>query len=217
MISADKIAAAILMHVRRAAGRRKKPIVTREFTLGQSAVRADLALLGDEFIGIEIKGLRDNLKRFPAQMAAYSRFFNKTIAVVDNRHLRHIRDDTLCGAALWSFDINGELKEVKVGGPAHEIETKAYLETMTQQEKKRYVRPKTLEDDIPVIFRQVFESRYGPTSSQFWASVSRRRIHDDDLSMLSRFSEARLVSQRHSEERKNFWQQWAAELEEGAD
>jgi hypothetical protein len=216
MMTGDSIAAAVLMHIRRAAGRRK-PVVTREFTLGESSVRADLAILGDEFIGVEIKGHRDTLRRLPAQMEAYSRYFDKTIAVVANRHLRHLDRTALCGAALWSFDIQGNLTEIRKGEHPYAVHSAAYLETMTQQEKRRHLSLAGDEEDLRSIFRTVFTRRYGATSNEFWLQVKGRRITEHDLPILSRFSQARSAHRQYVEDRERFWQRWSQEADESSD
>lgn len=216
-MSGDSITAAVLMHIRRAAGRRKKPVITREFSLGRSPVRADLALLGDEFIGVEIKGPRDTLRRLPKQMAGYATYFDRTILVVDNRHLKHIDRDAVCGAAIWSFDIEGKLAEIRPGGGLNIVGAPSYMEMMTQEERRRLLTPDEASGSLHAISREsareaffsAFRQRYDKRSLEFWSTTSRRIIHPKDLPILSRFLEYRNEIRRITAEREEFWQRWA--------
>ena len=58
-----------------------------EFWVPQSHERADLALIGRELRGFEIKTERDTLRRLPRQVTAYGRVFDRCTAVVASRHL----------------------------------------------------------------------------------------------------------------------------------
>ncbi|WP_146037276.1 hypothetical protein [Novosphingobium guangzhouense] len=98
------IKAATLAHVRTANGRRRKPIVTAEFTLGSSGVRADLAIFADTTIGLEIITAKDSFRRLPSQMSAYARYFQHVVAVIAPCHLKNVRAEYLCGASLWTYD-----------------------------------------------------------------------------------------------------------------
>jgi hypothetical protein len=214
-MNGDAISAAVLTQVRRACGRRKKPIVTREFSLGRSPVRADLAILGDEFIGIEVKGDRDTLRRLPKQMEGYAACFERTILVVANRHLKHIDRDSLCGAALWSFDIEGNLSEKRSGAGLNCVSGQSYLDMMTQEERRKFLvdRPDAATDlDQSVAkaaFLEAFSRRYQQKSLEFWSATARRHITSADLPMLSRFLEKRNEVRRIAEDRDEFWQRWA--------
>lgn len=215
-MSGDSITAAVLMHVRRACGRKKKPTVTRELTLGSSSVRADLAILGDEFIGVEVKGARDTLRRLPAQMEGYAAHFDRTILVVDNRHLKRISQDSLCGAAVWSFDIEGKLSEVRAGSSSHTIGVNSYLEMMTQEERRKLLALGCNSEGAEVTpqsarsaFFSAFRARYSKKSAQFWAATARRNILASDILMLSRFLDSRNEARRLIADRNEFWQRWA--------
>jgi hypothetical protein len=223
-MNADTITAMVLTSVRRAAGRRQKPIVTREFSLGDSSVRADLAILGDEFIGVEVKGQRDTLRRLPTQMKAYTRHFDRTIVVVANRHLKHIARDDLCGAALWSFDIEGNLTEIRAGSDRVPVDAERYLEMMTQEERRRSLAgaqklAMARSDSEPGValsgaearaaFFEVFRNRYAKISADFWNRTARRAVRPDDLPVLSRFQELRSEARRIAAERDSFWRTWA--------
>lgn len=105
-----QVKAAVLTRVREANGRRQKPIVTAEFTLGGSGVRADLAVFAETSIGFEIKTARDTLRRLPTQMAAYVRYFEHAVAIVAPYHVQHVTLDALHGGSLWTYDESGTLQ-----------------------------------------------------------------------------------------------------------
>ena len=189
--------AATLTHVREATGRRRKPIVTAEFSLGSSGVRADLAVFDEMTIGFEIKSARDTLKRLPAQMMAYSRYFDHVIAIVAPQHLRNITYDTLHGASLWTFDAEGTLSVVHDGSP-NAVDPSALDDVLTQAELR-------CGD-----YRAAMEARYGATSRQFWKTVSRRPISHEDLPLLSRFADRRAQAGRLAAEKEAWWADWLA-------
>jgi len=190
-----KVKALVLTRVREAAGRRKKPVVTSEFSLGSSGVRADLAIFAETTIGVEIKTARDTLRRLSSQMAAYSRYFDHSIAVVAPCHLRNLTEDHLQDSSLWTYNDEGTLEVLRTG-PRNVVEPNALTDVLTQTERR------SLE------FGTAMEQRYGETSATFWRSVSRRAIRPEDLSLLSRFAEAREQARRTAAERESRWSQW---------
>ncbi|MGN5375211.1 sce7726 family protein [Sphingomonas hankookensis] len=192
-----QVKAAVLTRVREAAGRRRKPIVTAEFTLGSSGVRADLAVFAETSIGFEIKTARDTLRRLPAQMAAYARYFDHAVAIVAPCHVPNIAPDALHGGSLWTYDECGTLQTL-VEGKVNIVATEALIDLMTQAERRR--------GD----FGTAVAARYDATSRQFWAAVSRRSIRSADLPLLSRFTEARTQARQLADEREAYWSRWMA-------
>lgn len=191
------VKSAILTHVRKLAGKGRKPIVTAEFTLGSSGIRADLALFSEGSIGIEIKTELDTLRRLPAQMEAYSRYFDLAIAVVAPKHIERVSEDELFGASLWTYDHSGLLRELRRGRP-NSVSNEALVDLLTQAEQ-------TAGD-----FREVMVNRYGKTSAQFWREVARRSVKPKDLRLLSRFAEKREQAKYFAEQRKAQWELWLA-------
>lgn len=192
-----QVKAAVLTRVREAAGRRQKPIVTAEFTLGSSGVRADLAVFAETSIGFEIKTARDTLRRLPVQMAAYARYFNYAVAIIAPCHVPNILPDALHGGSLWTYDEDGVLQPL-VEGQVNAVADEALIDLMTQAERRR-------GDFVGAI-----TGRYSTTSSQFWATVSRRSIRSADLPLLSRFAEARTQARQLADEREACWSRWMA-------
>ncbi|WP_176592099.1 sce7726 family protein [Sphingobium sp. EM0848] len=215
-----QIKAAILTHLRSTVRRGKKPTVTSEFSLGSASVRADLAILADEFIGIEIKSAADSLKRLPAQMSGYAMHFDRVILVAAERHLKRVSEADLCGAALWSITANGVIQTLHAG-EANNIAPAAYMNLLTQAEIERLIyrpmarmpmAPGLADRQIRLAFEEAFEKRYTASSDAFWRAVARKRIQADDLSLLSRFAEERLRRKALAEKQADFWQGWADSL-----
>jgi hypothetical protein len=68
-----------------AAGRPEARVID-EFWTPASHERADLATVGDDLHGYEIKSAQDTLRRLPRQVAAFGRIFDRCTAIVATRH-----------------------------------------------------------------------------------------------------------------------------------
>jgi len=195
MLDEAEVKALILAHTRKAVGRGKKPIVTSEFSLGSSGVRADLAIFAETSIGIEIKTAKDTLRRLPSQMAAYARYFDHVIAVVAPNHVRNITESVLHGASLWTYGDDGQPVELHYG-VQNVVEPSSLNDILTQAERRA------------TGFNEAMRRRYGETSTAFWKAVARRAIKPEDLTILSRFAEAREQAKRFAAEQEQRWSQW---------
>ncbi len=73
-----------------AAVRRADPsvLLIPEMGVAQGFARIDLAVIGGELIGYEIKGALDDLGRLPRQIAAFGRVFDRLTLVTVERHVR---------------------------------------------------------------------------------------------------------------------------------
>lgn len=60
--------------------------IIEELELGKGESRIDLAVLGKEFIGIEIKSDCDSLARLESQILTYNRSLEKIILIVGEKH-----------------------------------------------------------------------------------------------------------------------------------
>lgn len=67
-----------------------KSLVIDEFVIGELG-RIDIAAIGDELVGYELKSDLDNLTRLPRQMDAFSKVFDYCTLVVTTRHLAKAR------------------------------------------------------------------------------------------------------------------------------
>jgi hypothetical protein len=192
-----QVKSATLSRIRQAAGRSRKPIVTAEFSLGDSGIRADLAVFAGELIGLEIKTEKDTLRRLSSQMKAYCRYFHHAVAIVAPSHLRNLTEEHIQGASLWTYDSRGLLTELHRGRANHV--DPAVLETVLTQAERRKLD-----------FYAAMEARYGGTSKIFWRSVARRPIKAEDLKLLSRFADSRAQAERFAAEREAQWSHWLA-------
>lgn len=61
-------------------------IIVDEFTGGTMRTRPDLALIGDDFIFVEIKSDCDTLTRLENQIVDYSRYCDEVLIVLDEKH-----------------------------------------------------------------------------------------------------------------------------------
>jgi hypothetical protein len=62
-------------------------VLRDEMGICAGLVRVDLAVIGDELSGYEIKSDQDSLVRLPGQVAAYSRVLDRATLVVTEKHL----------------------------------------------------------------------------------------------------------------------------------
>lgn len=198
-----RVKAEILAFVRHNGGNRHV-VVTAEYSLGNSGVRADLALLADrELIGIEIKSEKDSLRRLPNQLSNYATYFDHVVLVVAKRHLRGLEETDLKGASVWVVD-NDEIAILQVG-QRQDVDQIALLDLLSVNEKRSVIK-----SQLPVreFVCQIFDKRYGKTSGRFWKSVDQRRIEPDDLKLLSRYSEEREIAKKIALQREEYWKQW---------
>lgn len=197
------VKAQVLGFMRRA-GARRAAVVTAEFTLGSSGVRADLALLAErELIGIEIKTERDNLRRLPSQIEGYAKYFDHVVLVVSSAHLKGLAEIPLNGASVWLSDKTG-ITSVETG-QQRAVSSASHIDLLTAEEKRNLLASgRPVRDHVC----DVFAKRYGRTSDNFWRSVGGRAIRPDDVQLLSRFSERREAVKHAAQEREKRWQRW---------
>jgi hypothetical protein len=185
--------------------------IASEFRLGNALARADLALFGRSFIGVEIKSQFDTLRRLEAQLTAYGKRFERLILVVAERHVRAIEAEPLGGTELWTVDGAGRILLVRRGIVSRR-ET-GFASLMTLEEQRRFLRAGAAESERSG-FSASFHARYGETSSRFWAAVKGRRIADADIAMLSRYHERRERQAQHRQDRDEWQSQWCARAAE---
>lgn len=217
------IKAAVLNRIRREAKGSPLPVVTAEFALNGTGIRADMAVLNVCFYGIEIKSAADTLKRLPSQMEGYARYFDRTELIVAPKHLRGLRDINLHGAEVWRQEILGEWQLHTVGKKrttsGHDL-----LRLMPELERRRAARVlEALPSDATATstdqaaraaFEAAFRRRYADMSAAFWSAVRGRPIRAEDVALLSRFRAGRLQARELESERKQRWIEWAAKMED---
>jgi len=59
-----------------------RALLVEEMEICSGRARVDIAVIADHFIGIELKGPKDNVTRLPRQVKAYSQCFDRVVLVV---------------------------------------------------------------------------------------------------------------------------------------
>ena len=218
------IRVAVLSLIRRMCRGRELPVIASEFSLNGTGIRADLAVLSDTFIGIEIKSAADTLKRLPSQLKGYAAYFDNTLLVAAPKHLDAIAKLQLNAAEVWSVAASGAMR-CQLPGGRNPVPSQALFHLLTQEERRRAMRridppaaqivgPPILSDEAArVAFEKTFRDRYGETSQAFWDTVKQRRIQRDDLSLLSRFHADREQWRQAKEARASHWANWVASID----
>lgn len=95
-------------------------LVVHELGLAHAKRRVDVAVIGEEFHGYEIKSERDSLDRLKGQLHIFSQALHKLTLVVATKHLESIRETvpSWCGITEVRSDLMGkinlrELREAK--------------------------------------------------------------------------------------------------------
>lgn len=213
----NSIKAAALSRIRRETRGRALPVVTSEFSLNGTGIRADLAVLDDCFFGIEIKSHADTLKRLPSQLEGYARYFDRTVLVVAPKHLHGLKGIALHGAEVWRQEVLTDWHMCQPGETRH-ISGQWLYHLLTAEEERRAERSIAtilaagptidLNDARRAQFEAAFRKRYGVSSARFWEAVRGRKITANDLKLLSRFHADRLVSRDIEQRRSERWADW---------
>lgn len=210
------IKAAVLEALRHSPLVGKSPVIANEYVLGRSSIRADLAVMGRNFIGIEVKSERDSLKRLPAQVSAYAKYFDHVIVAVSDRHLKNLDWKQLRSTEIWLVDRFCRIRVASYQCEFVEPACRSGLLTYDQKTRHGLVRNETDIEKVDEIFHKEFISRYEPTSREFWEQVRGRKISKDDIALLSRTRESRARLEVWSEARaaeRERWLQKAATLD----
>lgn len=196
------IAIARLVRMRRITS---SSIIANEYRLGDSGIRADLAILDRTFIGVEVKSDRDTLRRLASQVSAYQRYFDRTILVLADKHLPNIRID-LSGVEVWSVSDSGAIKTIGACKRARPADLRQNLiDLLPSRQRNRLLDPNqgTLMGKAVVeTFREYFTNRFKPTSIAFWESIADRSFDGNDMKALSVYkplrSKATEIALRHA-------------------
>jgi hypothetical protein len=215
------IKAAVLTRIRRDARGNTLPVVTSEFLLNGTGIRADLAVLDGCFYGVEIKSEADTLKRLPSQMEGYARYFDRTLLIVAAKHLHGLRGINLHGAEVWrqeeltdwQLHAAGEQRRISGHWLQHLLTADEERRAMRAIDQQRAATP-TMDVDQArrSEFEKAFRKRYRDTSAEFWNTVGRRKIKGDDLKLLSRFHAERARWRELEQERSQRWAGWNSAL-----
>lgn len=193
------------------------PIVASEYVLGRSGVRADLAILGDEFLGVEIKGPRDKLSRLDIQIPTYSKYFDQTILIAHERFEQELTIRNYDGINIWFIDdeLNIRIEHVAQTDQAfNEFRDRDRLELLAGEEISKF-RPSTLartrsslQENAEIIFKLAFTARYQGNSNMLLKRGRQRELTSKDIEMLSPGYKRRMSQKKNAMNRKKFWEEW---------
>lgn len=194
-----------------------------EFVLGRSRCRADLTILNDQFIGIEIKSRQDNLSRLERQLTAYTACFDRVIVVADEKHIPRVLRIASDAVEIWRVVDTGtveivrnsnrslsgqcplaQLQLLKLNELSRLVGTKERL-SRHQLEKLALERPGT---EIRHAALCSFKSAFSGVSRAFWESVDGRQVSTTHLNALSRFGHLRLQQQAQDDARSERLRAW---------
>jgi len=189
-----------------------KSVIANEFRIGETGVRADLAVLGRHFLGIEVKSPKDSLRRLASQTQTYLRTFDITILLIAERHLSSL-PQTLKDVEIWTADKSGFL--TKVGQAPRTVTRKnAELRTILNTRQLRILEraeAASSEASARRIFEEGFRRSYQKNSDRFWADVAGRRIERADLLTLSNYRELRSHAKKKLEARMSAFRSWGSD------
>lgn len=214
MLTEADIKAVVLRHLRAAGAIGAHTVIANEFAIGRTAVRADLAIMGSRFIGIEVKSERDSLRRLDRQVQVYREHFDRVIVALASKHLSSSTLSTLEGLEVWEIGPDGTISVASA--PAQESASATSLMSLLTKEElhratrliKRCRSEAQKEAAHRRAFVRAFRDRFGATSADFWCSVKGRKITSDDLISLSRFRARRDQISHWEDERAAEWKRW---------
>jgi len=182
-------------------------VVANEFKIGQSGVRADLAVMDEIFIGIEIKSQFDSLRRLKGQLETYLETFDKVILVVSESHARNLdRHAYLGDAEVWKIDLLGKITRIKRGKTS--INTRIeHLSKLLYKRDLAGINQSSGQELRTAVLKR-FINKFGPTSEVFWNSVQNSEISEQSLEHLSPFKPLRKIVELRKEKRKTNFSKW---------
>jgi len=169
-LNEPQIKTAVLNQLRRAKRIDGSSIVTSELPLVGTGVRADLAFLAKKrMVGVEIKSDFDSLRRLRRQMDVYIHYFDLTILVLGETTSRKVDLVDYPDVEVWALR-EGKLKKVQGAK----------------------LRPQPPDRPISTLFHK----RFVETSRRFWLHVNGRTITTEDLNLLSRYHDRRVMGRK---------------------
>jgi hypothetical protein len=196
--------AIVLTQLRKQKAINRSTILTTEYSISASNLRADLAILGSEFIGVEIKSEVDTLRRLSHQLFGYLSVFDRVILVVAEKHWNNIKEKDLGATEIWRIDNRGSIVSIRPPLTSAALVNRVGLVSlMTKRERaKMKIDLSTINEiDQKEVFSCAFRNRFSKTSLDFWNQVGRKKINSLDLKLLSRFRDRRILTEQAIKER----------------
>lgn len=196
--------AIVLTQLRKQKAINRNTILTTEYSISTSNLRADLAILDSEFIGIEIKSEVDTLRRLSHQLLGYLSVFDRVILVVAEKHWNSIKEKDLGETEIWRVDNRGSIVSIR-----HPLKKTSLMDrvdlvslmTKREREKMKIDLDSMSGIDQKEVFSCAFKNRFSKTSLDFWNKVGRKEINSLDLELLSRFRDRRILAEQAIKER----------------
>lgn len=186
--SEQELKAALLtkLYIGRRIGR--ETVLANEYRLGNSGIRADIAILGKEFIGIEVKSERDSLRRFPSQLDAYKKYFDRVIILLAEKHL--LRTPSIVSdVELWVEAKGGKILKVH-SQPKTVKKNLELLDLLEKNGRERFnleINYHPTRIQVRSYFESKFRAKFAYSSSLFWRAVDTGKITKEDLKHLSSY------------------------------
>lgn len=180
-------------------------VLASEFSLPTEELRADLALLADEFIGEEIKGPLDSLRRLSRQIQSYGRIFDRTILVCSSAHIVRVLGRAPC-VELW--EVTSDFRLVIHHGPCLSSSFPPDRKALARVASSRSALLTSLHVDAREAVVEGFRDRFSQSSRRFWASLVNGPASEESLTGLSRFLEQRNLHRASKLRKDAFWADW---------
>lgn len=94
-------------------------VIANEFTYNSGERRADLVVVNGHLVAFEVKSHADTLERLESQSSEYSRFFEKTVYVVDEVHVSRVTGLIANQDELWAVQSDerdsATIRRIKAG------------------------------------------------------------------------------------------------------
>ncbi|MFC7049293.1 sce7726 family protein [Emcibacter nanhaiensis] len=196
-------------------------ILASEMPINRLKTRADLAILSNDFIGIEIKSEGDKLSRLEKQIESYKTVFDKIIVFAHEKHLQGIRKILSKNIGILVTD-GYSVKHIRAPKQIRPPLKSLYLKNMKNQNIKRLIRNNGLANkksrefslaeklklqDIIGSNRKYLREEYKEFSDCFWKSVN-KAITPEDIQYLSPRYYRRQKTENHRESEASFWVEW---------
>jgi hypothetical protein len=201
------IKAHVINELRRSRKISKATVLANEFRIGTTGVRADLALVNGQFIGVEIKSKFDSLRRLQRQLPVYRSTFEKNILVIASRHLPKLSSMDLAGFELWEIHENGRIELHAERNRVAEMSNPEWLAMLTEAERRR-VPLDASTHERRAAFIAAFRRRYESTTAEFWAGVGRKKVRPSDLLALSLYRSQRIAHSAWATAQADKWSDW---------
>jgi len=213
----------ILQHWREIGRIGRSSIIATEFVLGVNGRRADIAVLSDQFFGIEIKSDYDSVVRLRDQIEVYGRCFDRVSVVTGQKNAEYCLSTLAPSVEIWCVDQQCVPSLLRDAQAVPITDTISMLQLLTVKQLRRLTSISTqgasrshllqVAQDLPrdVIYGAVIEQFYGAyatTSGAFWKLVGRRKVSLEHVKQLSRFAKTRARIETERANKTKFWEDW---------